>query len=476
MERFTKKALCLLLAVLMLLTIAPMTALATESAEDCTPSIAGMAHKEDGCTEPRIEISLHETVPEPSADEISLMASTQPAPISSIFADRTIARAIAELFERPVSAQITQAELNMIGWVEIIGHRVQNLRGLQFLNNLELLILENNQISNLNHISGLTRLVLFCVCNNQVRDISALRNLRRLEFVCISDNHVADLRPLSGASRLQYLFALNQTITGTTTQVTGGIATVDNIVRRPNASRVAPFRISNGGSVQGNNIRWTGLAGSLQQVTYDFSDGGFSGRVTISLSDTPFSDVRRGQWHHNDINFAYGEGLVTGSGGRFRPNNNFTRAEAVTIFARMAGVDLTVFPATRPFPDVPAGNWAAPAVAWASDIGLVEGRPVGGQMIFAPGSPISRQEFAAMVARFAELVLDIDTSDFTVSPQWNGFTDRNRIQAWAVPYLQWANANGIVTGLNNPSRINPRGTTTRAEGATMVARFTREFL
>jgi len=165
-----------------------------------------------------------------------------------------------------------------------------------------------------------------------------------------------------------------------------------------------------------------------------------------------------------------------GNGGHFHPSNSLTRAEAAIIFARMAGVDVQNRPDTQPeqapFPDVGRAHWSATAVAWAADAGVVIGRPSGGEMRFFPNERIQRQEFAAMMERFARLVLEVDTSDFDISEQWSAFQDLGQIGSWtgARESLQWANAEGVITGLTNPPRINPRGSTTRAEAATMLIR------
>ena len=78
----------------------------------------------------------------------------------------------------------------------------------------------------------------------------------------------------------------------------------------------------------------------------------------------PFADAK-GHWAEAAINQAYGNKRITGyPDGTFRPNNNITRAEAVTVFNKLydRSVGLTglrdVLTGIVPFNDVNASHWA----------------------------------------------------------------------------------------------------------------------
>ena len=51
-----------------------------------------------------------------------------------------------------------------------------------------------------------------------------------------------------------------------------------------------------------------------------------------------------------------------------------------------------------------------------------------------------------------------------------GFTDTNKISSYALPQVKWAVGTGIIKG-NANGTLNPGGTATRAEAATMIMRF-----
>ena len=50
-----------------------------------------------------------------------------------------------------------------------------------------------------------------------------------------------------------------------------------------------------------------------------------------------------------------------------------------------------------------------------------------------------------------------------------GFPDADAVSDWAVDAMNWAVANGVITG--GDKGLDPQGQATRAELATMLARF-----
>ena len=51
----------------------------------------------------------------------------------------------------------------------------------------------------------------------------------------------------------------------------------------------------------------------------------------------------------------------------------------------------------------------------------------------------------------------------------NGFADANTVSAYATDAMRWAVANGLIQGSN--SKLNPKGSATRAQVATILMRF-----
>lgn len=98
------------------------------------------------------------------------------------------------------------------------------------------------------------------------------------------------------------------------------------------------------------------------------------------------------------VAWAVEKGYVVGdNAGNFNPTANITRAEIATILNRIAGNVKAEKAAT--FTDVD-GHWAADAIAWAAEAGVVKG--VGGDL-FAPDANATRQDTVVMLYRFAQL-------------------------------------------------------------------------
>ena len=203
--------------------------------------------------------------------------------------------------------------------------------------------------------------------------------------------------------------------------------------------------------------------------------GGLSGGALAASSalesmpqSRPFADVRFRDWFFPAVEFVHGHGIMTGTTATiFAPEANFSRAMVVTTLFRIYNGRPADGGDAREthFLDVEAGEWYAPYIAWAYQNGVAEGDGTR----FMPQNPVDRQQFATMLHRFADRMTDRDTS-VRQGAQWNAFTDRNEIQSWALDALIWANYHGLITG-RTATTIVPAGTATRAEAATILARF-----
>lgn len=93
----------------------------------------------------------------------------------------------------------------------------------------------------------------------------------------------------------------------------------------------------------------------------------FDATKTYSVN---FSDVAADSWYANYIGYVYEKGIVTGyEGGTFAPDNKITRAEFATIIQRYLGLALNENPV---FNDV-AGHWAIAYIGACKDAGLING-------------------------------------------------------------------------------------------------------
>ena len=176
-------------------------------------------------------------------------------------------------------------------------------------------------------------------------------------------------------------------------------------------------------------------------------------------SPTVFTDVS-GHWAEDSIYAAVNEGLFTGtSETTFSPATSMDRAMLVTVLYRMAGSPAAAAPA---FADVPAGTWYTDAVGWAAKNGVASGTGAG----FAPTAAVTREQLAVFLYNYAKA----QGMDLNAGSKLGGYTDANDISAWAVTAMDWATGQGLISGKTG-NRLDPSGTTSRAEVATILVRF-----
>lgn len=179
-------------------------------------------------------------------------------------------------------------------------------------------------------------------------------------------------------------------------------------------------------------------------------------------TDEPFIDVDENDWFYDAVTYVYSEGMMDGvSDTQFAPNSNLTRGMVVTMLYRLE--DEPRVTGSSGFDDVASGAWYADAVTWAAENGIVNGVS---DTEFAPNVNITREQLAAILYRYAEY------NDYDVSGRddLSEFTDRSSISGYALDAMRWAVDEGLITGITNTT-IEPQGTATRAQAATMFMRF-----
>ena len=137
----------------------------------------------------------------------------------------------------------------------------------------------------------------------------------------------------------------------------------------------------------------------VKLAAYDPQSG-----IEIKASNTaPFTDVRPGVWYQAVVETAARLGLVSGSDGKFRPDDPVTREEMATLMLRSMGAErqsLAENSATMPFKDLQQiSSWASEAVNSAWSMGLMQG--VSGEY-FQPRGTATRAQAAVVVLRVME--------------------------------------------------------------------------
>lgn len=181
---------------------------------------------------------------------------------------------------------------------------------------------------------------------------------------------------------------------------------------------------------------------------------------STSVADI-FDDIQPGAWYEDAVQFAYDEGIMTGtSKTTFEPNTTTTRGMIVSILHRLEGNPVVTEEA---FSDVSADDWYGKAVAWASSEGIVGGY---GDGTFQPNKAITREEMASILYRYAQY----KDQDVSARADLTKYTDADQVGAWAEEVMQWANAEGLINGMTEDTLV-PQGNATRAQVAAMFQRY-----
>lgn len=161
-----------------------------------------------------------------------------------------------------------------------------------------------------------------------------------------------------------------------------------------------------------------------------------------------FSDVKSSDWYASAVAYVAQRGIMNGTGdGKFSPMSTTTRGMIMTMLARMNGVNTD------------GGSvWYEKGMLWAVGQGISDGTN--------PEGVVTREQLVTMLYRYMDS--PAATGDFS------GYPDAAAVSDWAVNGMKWAVANGLISGTNTGA-LNPGGTATRAEVATIMMRFCEKF-
>ena len=187
-----------------------------------------------------------------------------------------------------------------------------------------------------------------------------------------------------------------------------------------------------------NKISYKGY--TVTVTLREYTTGGSIG--TNTGEPKQFKDVQPvNHWAKESIDYVTSRGLFNGkTEDTFAPEEATTRAQLMTVLARLDGADTT-------------GAALEKGMAWAVANGISDGSN--------PNAPITRQQLAAMLYRYAG------------SPAVEGtlnFPDAGSVSDYAKDAMLWATQNGIINGKTD-GRLDPTGLATRAQVATMIARY-----
>ncbi len=187
-------------------------------------------------------------------------------------------------------------------------------------------------------------------------------------------------------------------------------------------------------------------------------------RLYCSERGVLYADVKPTDWYYSSIDRLAAQGLMSGVGRhRFAPGSRLTRGMLVTLLYACSAEQLEEgWSQQSPFTDVPAEQYYAASVEWAWRGGLVSGYDADS---FGPNGNITRQELCVIIDRYlAYRGVPLPRGESCVGK----FQDYGRIQSWARSSVEALTAAGMIAGAEG--RMNPTGSATRAEVATVLCR------
>jgi hypothetical protein len=173
------------------------------------------------------------------------------------------------------------------------------------------------------------------------------------------------------------------------------------------------------------------------------------------LNGYVFSDVRD-HWAQSYIIGLKNKGIITGKTDKlFDPEGQLTRAEAAVMLVRLALGEPSAGGA--PFSDA-ANHWARDYIAAAYDTEFVTGVT---DTRFEPNRAVTREEFAALAARYTNID---DTFDMT-EPLYSDVSAENN--PWSNAAIVKLTLNNVLAGYPDGA-FRPGAPVTRAEAAKVV--------
>ena len=170
------------------------------------------------------------------------------------------------------------------------------------------------------------------------------------------------------------------------------------------------------------------------------------GSATVKIVDNskPFADTQN-HWARDEVSFVAARELFNGIGNNlFGVSGEMTRGMVNTVLARLAGANTEG-----------GAKWYDKGTEWAVQRGISDGTN--------PTAPVTREQLAAMLYRFAG------------APAVSGalsFNDANAVSEYARSALLWATQNGILNGVGG-NLAAPAALAERAQVAAMLARYLR---
>ncbi|MGG6312008.1 S-layer homology domain-containing protein [Paenibacillus macerans] len=200
-----------------------------------------------------------------------------------------------------------------------------------------------------------------------------------------------------------------------------------------------------------------------------FADEATTVNTTQNVSAVSlFSDVQNGFWAEKHIYKLAAEGIILGDAGKFRPGDNVTQQEAITMAIRFMNLDAQLGNGSGVPSDLKVGNYFKPYLELAlsknlldknEEIASIKDNESWGE------KKASREWVAKIIVR----ALGKDAEAKASATKSTGFADQSSISANARGYVNVAVQLNLTKGVEG-NRFDPLGKVTRAQIATFFSR------
>lgn len=171
--------------------------------------------------------------------------------------------------------------------------------------------------------------------------------------------------------------------------------------------------------------------------------------LSYAAQGRQFRDVAADQWYFEGVKFMSTQGLMKGTDAvNFSPNQTTTRAMMWVMLHRMDGQS-----------DTGGEIWYSNAQNWVKEYNIADGK--------SPDQVITREEIAAMLYQYSRY----KGRDVTTSADLSSYSDASTVSKNTAEAMKWACGSGIINGMDGA--LNPQGSATRAQIATMLMRFAK---
>ena len=197
--------------------------------------------------------------------------------------------------------------------------------------------------------------------------------------------------------------------------------------------------------------------------------------VVAKSENVKFADVASTDWFVSSVVTVSTKHIMNGyaDSNLFGPYDKITRGQVAVVLYNMANASGDYTDETigenaenggyKSFSDVTNGAYYAKAVAWAKAAGVVNGY---GDGTFKPEQNVTRQEFAKMLANYAQKFSTYQAGD---ASSLADYADGSAVDTWATDSVAWAVEKGYMG--KNTDTLAPAKSIIRAEAAAMIARY-----